>query len=448
MTGYRHSNIATLLSGTALALVIAGPAQAGMNDWWDITAGFQAQRQIRMERDADLAMSQHYINTLTETHKAVGNAFKILGPEDIDALTAWLEAHDDLDEFHLPGGSSRQTRAALGLPEAGIGQTGIRMRRCGGDILHAYYDTDSMAFERQLTAAAMRNKVWEEALRNGARYGTPQEAMAAYDAGAEFADGQLMRYHRDPQILPACLNDDYLRPIPASTLAIVGGVSPRIRRARRWVEDCPAGFVGEGVIGFFETVNGIERPVPVNTLERCRRKPDEGDSDHVLVERNPPRTCAEGNADWWRAVLEENATASLSGDFIEHRKEWTYLETFPPAWNMDDLVIEWQDPWEVKENTCQARYTVRMSGCPAGWSGDRVYDYTTIIQAETLDRTYERTIISSTCSPPPPPPPSDEGGGGGDNDLADNDNDGFNERVDPDDHDSEVGPDNGFGGSN
>ena len=267
MTGYRHSNrMTTLLSGTALALVIAAPAPApaGTNDWWDITAGFKAAGQARLERDADLAMSQHYVNILSEAHEAVRAAFVTLGPEDIDALTAWLEANDDLDGFRLPGRSARRTRAALGLPESGIGQTGIRMRRCGGSILHAYYDTGSMEFDRELTAAAIRSRVWEDALLKGARVGTPQEAMAAYEAGAEIANGQLMRFHQEPQILPACLNDDYLRPIPASTLAVVGGAMPRRTVERTRVGACPAGFVGEGLFQMIETVNGHENPVPVN----------------------------------------------------------------------------------------------------------------------------------------------------------------------------------------
>ena len=100
-----------------------------------------------------------------------------------------------------------------------------------------------MVFERQLTAAAIRNRVREDALLKGARIGTPQEAMAAYEAGAEIADGQLMRYYREPQILPACLNDDYLRPIPASTLAVVAGVTPRSNRERRRVGACPVAWM-------------------------------------------------------------------------------------------------------------------------------------------------------------------------------------------------------------
>ena len=213
------------------------------------------------------------------------------------------------------GNRARQTRAALGLPESGIGQTGIRMRRCGGLILHAYYDTDNMEFERQLTPIAIRSRVWEEALLKGARVGTPQEAQAAYEAGAEIADGQMMRFHQEPQVLPACLNDDYVRPMPASTLAVVNGVRPRRTVERKWVGNCPAGEVGEGLFHMIETINGIENPDPVDTFDRCRATPDEGESTSEWIVRNPPRTCAEGNADWWRGVLAENSTASLSGDY-------------------------------------------------------------------------------------------------------------------------------------
>ena len=88
-----------------------------------------------------------------------------------------------------------------------------------------------------------------------------------------------MRFHQQPQALPACLNDDYSRPMPATpTLAIVNGVMPRVSRARARVGDCPTDFVGEGRFKVIETVNDVPRDDPMDTFERCREKPGEGDS--------------------------------------------------------------------------------------------------------------------------------------------------------------------------
>ena len=403
-----------LMSGTALALVLATePANAGLGDWWDVFAGVSAAEQARLDREADRALSLEYAGTLRAAHEAVRRALITWGPADSDALVAWLGDNDTLNGFRLPGkglAATRRELEKLGWPADGIGQAGLRVRWCGNLYLHSFYDTGAIEFERGLTATAIRRHVQQASMQEpgGANGLASRQALAAERAGGEYHAGRILRFWRDPETPNACLTADFATPMPAiATLIITGGARPRISQRRERTDDCPTGEVGEGIFNVIESINGIDRATPVDTITRCREKPDAGQSTSVWQPRNPAQTCIQGARAWFDGIVADHGIVPVvSGSFIERRRAWTYTEEFPEDWNMNDLEITWEDDWEVQSNSCRADFTLSEDshGCPSGQTGTRhltrtvVYvDYADPGQADPDPVPSPWQTVSDTC---------------------------------------------------
>ena len=398
--------LAGLMSGTALALVLATePARAGLGDWWDVFAGVSAAEQARLDREADRALSLEYAGTLRAAHEAVRRALITWKPAYSDALTAWLGDNDTLNGFPL-----RSELEKLGWPADGIGQAGLRVRWCGNLYLHSFYDTGAIEFERGLTATAIRRHVQQASMQEpgGANGLASRQALAAERAGGEYHAGRILRFWRDPETPNACLTADFATPMPAiATLIITGGARPRISQRRELDSACPTDQVGEGIFNVIESINGIERATPVDTITRCRKKPDAGQSTFVWQPRNPAQTCIQGARAWFdRIVADHGIVPVVSGSFIERRRAWTYREEFPEDWNMNDLEITWEDDWEVQANSCRADFILSEDshGCPSGQTGTRhqtrtvVYvDYADPGQADPDPVPSPWQTVSDTC---------------------------------------------------
>ena len=351
-----------LFGCTALSLAMAGPASAGLADWWDIYSGAAETEIRRLNKRADVALAWHYSWRLREVRMAMYRSIGILKPPQIHALIANLEDPDrSLDDLRLPGENGRstlsaeETRVRLGLPPQGLDQEGIAVIRHRHGPVLVYFDIERRPLVRfgqdgeaaELLLSALRQDITRNPPAPAREI--PVDSQVREHMPMLVDNGRLIGpFGMEAPGCQALL--DHVGDTP--TIALCGNYMPRKDRRHERVGDCTNGQIGSQ----YETVhliNGGEEPDTRVRWDDCVPKPPEGGSTFELE-----RQTGCGNhpdiKDLFISISSRagNNGVDIGGEFSRERKLWVHTETFPDEWKLPPLVLRWTDDWTVIDDEC------------------------------------------------------------------------------------------------
>ena len=350
-----------LLAGAmALMLLRPIPAAAGIGDWWDIYSGAAETEIRRLNRQADVGLAWHQSRRLFEVQEALYFAIHGLKPPQIEALIANLDdPNRTLDDLRLPSKdgrhtlTARQTREQLGLPPDGLEREGIAVIR-GFDRLVVYHDIERrrlVRFGQEDDSAELLLSTLQQDIRRNPP--VPKHIQKADSQVRQHSPhlikGGKMLWHHGAENEGCKPVLDRLPQTP--TIGLCAVYMPTKSRRNERVGDCPGDQVG----GVFETVHLLngEESSRSKRWDDCVPKPPVEQSRFRWV-GHPERTDCRNALYDARYALHAKGIRDyrISGQYREERKEWTYREDFPPEWSLPPLVLTWNDPWIVKQDTC------------------------------------------------------------------------------------------------
>ena len=355
------------------------PAAAGIGDWWDIYSGAAETEIRRLNKQADIGLAWHQSRRLFEVQEALYFAIHGLKPPQIEALIANLDDPDrTLDDLRLPSKdgrhtlSARQTREQLGLPPDGLEREGIGVIR-GFDRLVVYHDIERRGLLRfgqdNDSAELLLSTLQQDIRRNPPVPKHIQKADSQVRQHSPFLiKGGKMLWHHGAENEGCKPVLDRLPETP--TIGLCAVYMPKKSRRNERVADCPGDQVG----GVFETIHLLngEESSRSERWDDCVPKPPVEQSRFRWVS-HPDRTdCRKALYDARYALHAAGIRDyRITGQYREERKEWSYREEFPPEWSLPPLVLTWNDPWIVKQDTCRLTWDTagsengryRIGGC-------------------------------------------------------------------------------------
>ena len=350
-----------LIGAMAFILGQPVPAAAGIGDWWDIYSGAAETEIRRLNKQADVGLAWHQSRRLFEVQEALYFAIHGLKPPQIEALIANLDDPDrTLDDLRLPSKdgrhrlTARETREQLGLPPDGLEREGIGVIR-GFDRLVVYHDIERRGLLRfgqdDDSAELLLSTLQQDIRRNPPVPKHIQKADSQVRQHSPFLiKGGRMLWHHGAENEGCKPVLDRLPQTP--TIGLCAVYMPTKSRRNERVADCPGDQVG----GVFETVHLLngEESSRSGRWDDCVAKPPVEQSRFRWVSHPDRSDCRKALYDA-RYALHANGIRNyrITGQYREERKEWSYREDFPKEWSLPPLVLTWNDPWIVKQDSCR-----------------------------------------------------------------------------------------------